>query len=256
MKKDAAATREDAQPDQPGGTGRSPHRSGTSLGRRLLKDVSLLVSLASVIVAVISATVAYSSSRETYVSAQRGALVEYLQELNRLAQNDVLEESVAQTLVAQATWILPDVPDVPAVVYRQLGEALVNDSPTYQEDALPLLDRAIELASKTDDEYEQVAARRLKARIYEGEGDLAAMRNEYRLAVGLSEQYSGPNLQRRHTVPAFTHVFWGEAETRARNCEEADRQHRLAQGHAEHLTGENLDTRIRGLATAIQACRG
>jgi hypothetical protein len=49
--------------------------------------------------------------------------------------------------VTQATWIASDVPDVPASVYRQLGEALVNDSPIYQEDALPLLDRAIELAA-------------------------------------------------------------------------------------------------------------
>jgi hypothetical protein len=147
--------------------------------------------------------------------------------------------------VTQATWIASDVPDVPASVYRQLGEALVNDSPIYQEDALPLLDRAIELAARTNDEYEQVSARRVKARIYEGQGDLNARRNEYQLAVALSDEYSGANPQRRHTVPAFTHVFWGEAEIRHHNCEEAARQPQLARQHAEHLTGEPLDTRMR-----------
>jgi hypothetical protein len=222
----------------------------------LLKDASILVTLASVIVAVISASIAYTSSKETYVSTQRAALIEYLQELHRLGQDDVLDESVAQTLVAQARWIVSDVPDVPPAVYRQLGEALINDSPIYQEDALPLLDRAIELAARTEDEYEEVYARRLKARIYAGEGDLAAMRNEYQLAVTLSDKYSGPNLQRRHAVPAFTHIFWAQAEISFHNCEEAARQHQLAQQHAKYFRARNLNNRMSDLEKSIQACRG
>jgi hypothetical protein len=57
-------------------------------------------------------------------------------------------------------------------------------------------------------------------------------------------------------VPAFTHVFWGHAELSFRNCEEAARQHQLAQQHAKHLTGSNLDASISGLEKSIQACRG
>jgi tetratricopeptide (TPR) repeat protein len=256
MEKEAGATREDAPQDQPSESPQSPNRSETPFGKLVLKDVSILVSLVSVIVAVISATIAYTASKETYVSAQRAALIEYLQELNRLAQDDQLNESVAQTLVAQAKWIVSDVPDVPAAVYRQLGEALINDSPIYQEDALPLLDRAIELAARTEDEYEEVNGRRLKAKIYERQGDLAAMRNEYQLAVALSAEYSGPNPYRRHSVPAFTHLFWGQAEISFQNCEEAARQHQLAQQHAKHLTGPNLSSRMTDLEKSIQACRG
>ena len=81
------------------------------------------------------------------------------------------------------------------------------------------------------------------------------MRNEYQRAAALSEEYSGSNLQRMHTVPAFTHVFWGEAEIRAHNCEEATRQSQLAQQHAQHLTGSNLEPRIRALEESSQACR-
>jgi hypothetical protein len=256
MEKDAAATRNDAHQAQPSESRQAPDRSVTSFGKWLLKNVAILIAVASFIVAVIAAAISYTSSKETYVREQRAALIQTVQELNRLAQDDKLDESVAQTLVAQATWIASKVPDVPAAVYRQLGESLVNDSPAYQEDALPLLDRAIELASRTDDEYEQVTARRLKARIYEGEGDLAAMRNEYQLAVALSDEYSGRNLQRMHTVPAFTHVFWGEAESRAHNCEEAARQYQLAQQHTKHLTGSNLDAVMNHLEKSIQACRG
>jgi hypothetical protein len=255
MEKDAAAAREDAHQDQPSESRQSPHRSGTSFGKLLLKDVSILVSLASVIVAVISATIAYTSSKETYVSAQRAALIEYLQELHRLAQDDQLDESVTQMLVAQARWVVSDVPDVPAAVYRQLGAALITDSPIYQEEALPLLDRAIELAARTEDEYEEVTARRLKAKVYERQGDLADMRREYQLAIALSDEYSGPNPYRRHSVPAFTHVFWGEAEISFHNCEDAARQHELAQQHAKYLTGRNLDTRMSNLEKSIQACR-
>jgi tetratricopeptide (TPR) repeat protein len=257
MEKDAAATPDDAHQAQLGESRQAPQRSRTSSGKWWwLKDVSILVALASVIVAVISANIAYTSSKENYVREQQAALIDYLQELHRLAQNDQLDEDTAHTLVAQARWIVSEVPDVPAAVYRQLGEALIKDSPIYQEDALPLLDRAIELAARTDDEYEEVTARRLKAAIYLRQGNLAAMRNEYQLAVALSDEYSGPNPERRHAVPAFTHVFWGQAEIRFHNCEEAARQYQLAQQHAKHVTGRNLNTLMSDLEKSIQACPG
>ena len=151
MEKDAAATRKDPHQAQPSESPLSQDGSGTSFGKWLLKNVAILVALASFVVAVISAVIAYKSSNENYEREQRAALIDAVQDLNRLSQNDQLDESVARAMVAQATWVANEVPDVPAAVYRQLGEALVNDSPAYQEDALPLLDQAIELAARTDE---------------------------------------------------------------------------------------------------------
>jgi tetratricopeptide (TPR) repeat protein len=215
----------------------------------------LLISLLSFIVATVSAVFAYTLSRDAYESDRRSELIGYLQEFNRLSAEGGLQEDEAQTLVAQASWIVSSVPDVPPAVYRQLGQALLNEAPIYQEEALPFLDRAIELARVNKDEYEQIAALRTKARIYENQREIEAMRDQYQLAVALSDDYEGPNIQRRHTVPAFTHVYWGGAEARSGYCEKAAEQHTLAQEHAAILTGSNLDEEIRQLESSIQECR-
>ena len=72
---------------------------------------------------------------------------------------------------------------------------------------IPPADARRKRAAADGDEYERVAALRVRARIYEAQGDLEGMRKDYGDAIELSAAYDGPNLQRRHTVPAFTHAY-------------------------------------------------
>lgn len=226
-----------------------PRTERTSLWRGL----PLAVSVLSLVVAVVSAAFAYQSSRDSYVSDRRSELISAVSQLSEASGDGELDEDTV-FLIAHASLLVDTVPDVPAAVYRQIAQAIVEETPTYQEDALPLLDEAIARAGALGDEYEQVAALRTRARIYDAQGDLPAMRADYRSAIALSAEYDGPNLQRKHTVPAFTHVFWGMAEAGAGDCAQADAQLGLAREHAAVLTGSNLDAAIDGLSTAVDAC--
>lgn len=211
------------------------------------------MSALSLIIAAASAFFAYEASQDAYVSDRRSELISVVTQLNENALDGELEEG-SEFLIAQAVWLTGTVPDVPAAVYRQIAQAIVAETPTYQENALPLLDEAMKRAVAEHDEYEQVAALRVRAGIYEAQRDLGRMRRDYERAIELSAAYGGPNLQRRHTVPAFTHAFWGYAEIRAGECDEAANQLAAARQHADIITGTNLDKWIKGLAAQVAAC--
>lgn len=217
------------------------------------RGVPLALSVLSLLVAAASALFAYDASRDTYVSDRRSELIDIVSTLNEKALDGELEEG-SEFLIAQAVWLTETVPDVPAAVYRQIANAIVTDTPAYVENALPLLDIALERAAADDDEYEQVAALRVRASIFEAQGDLERMRRDYEEAITLSADYTGPNLQRRHTVPAFTHAYWGYAEIRAGECGAAEEQLVAAREHAAVITGTNLDQWIEGLATEVASC--
>lgn len=223
--------------------------------RRLLSvNMSLAISALSLIVAATSAIFSYISTRDAYVSDRRSELIGYLAQLNDLYEEEGLQENEALTLFTTAEPIARTLTDVPATVYRQLGEALVRESPAYGDLALPVLDRAIGLAETGGEEYEQVAARRNKATIHEQQGRADLMRNEYRQAVEDSKTYKGDNLDRLHAVPAYTHVAWGLAEARARQCEAARRQLELAKEHAKAFTGAEVNAAVEGLGASADAC--
>lgn len=213
----------------------------------------LVISALSLLIAAASAFFAYDASQDAYVSDRRSELIAVVTQLNENVSNGELEEG-SEFLIAQAVWLAGTVPDVPPAVYRQIATAIVNETPTYQENALPLLEEAMKRAAADDDEYEQVAALRVRAGIHEAQGDLERMREDYEYAIELSAAYDGPNLQRQHTVPAFTHAFWGYAEVRARECEAAADQLAAAREHAEIITGANLDEWINGLAEQVTVC--
>lgn len=215
--------------------------------------LSLVFSGVSLLIAAVSAVFAYNASQDSYVSDRRSELIAVISQLNERVNNGELEEG-AEFVIAQAIWLTGTVPDVPAAIYRQIASAIVYETPAYQEDALPLLDEALQRAAAVDDEYEQVAALRVRASIFEAQGDLERMRQDYEEAIRLSAQYDGPNVQRRHTVPAFTHAFWGAAEVRAGDCGAAAEHLALAQEHAAVITGSNLDEWIASLELAVQAC--
>lgn len=219
----------------------------------LRRNLPMMVSSLSLLVAAASAIFAYNASQDAYESDRRSELIAVVTQLNEMSLDGELEEG-AEFLIAQAVWLAGTVPDVPAAVYRQIAAAIVDETRTYQENALPLLEEAMKRAAATDDEYEHVAALRIRARILEAQGDLAGMRKDYTEAIALSAAYDGPNLQRRHTVPAFTHVFWGSAETRADACDAAADQLASAREHAAVITGSNLDERINGLEVELEAC--
>ncbi|TFD73630.1 hypothetical protein [Cryobacterium gelidum] len=219
----------------------------------MTRTLPLAVSALSLLVAAASAFFAYGASQDAYLSDRRSELIAVVTQLNENVLNGELEEG-SEFLIAQAVWLAGTVPDVPSAVYRQIATAIVNETPTYQENALPLLEEAMKLAASDEDEYEQVAALRVRAGIYEAQGDLERMRKDYADAIELSAAYSGPNLQRRHTVPAFTHAFWGYAEIRAGECKAAADQLAAARKHAEIITGANLDEWVNGLDAQVTAC--
>jgi tetratricopeptide (TPR) repeat protein len=238
-------------PSAPQATGEDEIQPPTSgwLTRRL----PLVTSALSLVIAAASAFFAYDASQDAYVSDRRSELIAVVAQLNENVLNGELEEG-SDFLIAQAVWLADTVPDVPSAVYRQIATAIVNETPTYQENALPLLEEAMKRAAAEDDEYEQVAALRVRANIYEAQGDVARMREDYEEAIELSASYDGPNLQRRHTVPAFTHAFWGYAEIRAEDCAAAADQLAAAREHAAIITGSNLDEWINGLDSQVTAC--
>lgn len=213
----------------------------------------MVASGLSLLVAALSAFFAFEASKDAYVSDRRTELIALVTQLNEKGQDGQLEEG-AEFLIAQAVWLAGTVPDVPAAVYRQIAEAIVDETPTYQENALPLLEEALVRAAANDDEYEQVAALRVRARVFEAQGDLDGMRKDFRAAIELSAGYDGPNMMRRHTVPAFTHAFWGYAEVRAGECEAAADHLSAARDHAAVITGTNLDEWINGLHTGVEGC--
>lgn len=213
----------------------------------------LIASGLSLIIAAASAVFAYDASQDAYVSDRRSELIAVVSQLNEKAADGDLEEG-AEFLIAQAVWLTGTVPDVPAAVYRQIATAIVNETPAYQEEALPLLESALSRAAVEGDECEQVAALRVRASIHESQGELDRMRDDYTEAVRLSDEYAGPNLQRRHTVPAFTHLFWGDAEIRAGQCDTAAEHLTAARQHAAVITGSNLHAWIASLESAVEAC--
>lgn len=213
----------------------------------------LIASGLSIVIAAASAVFAYDASQDAYVSDRRSELIAVVSQLNEKASDGELEEG-SEFLISQAIWLTDNVPDVPAAVYRQIASAIVNETPAYLEKALPLLETALGRAAAENDEYEQVAALRVRASIHESLGDLDRMREDFAEAVRLSEEYDGPNLQRRHTVPAFTHAFWGSAEVRAGDCDAAAENLAAAREHAEIITGSNLDEWIASLADAVERC--
>lgn len=241
--------------DAPPGASRIPVSDAEPPARKRPGQVlPLVLSALSLLVAAASAVFAYNASRDAFVSDRRSELITVVTQLNEKSQDSELEEG-AEFLIAQAVWLTRTVPDVPAAVYRQIAAAIVNETPTYQEEALPLLEEGLKRAAATDDEYEQVAALRVRAQIYESQSELEAMRADYRSAIALSAAYDGPNLQRQHTVPAFTHVYWGQAEARAGKCDDAADQLSSARRHAAVITGSNLEEWMAALDAAIQACR-
>lgn len=219
------------------------------------RRLPLLTSALSLLIAAVSAVFAYDASRDAYVSDRRSELITVVSQLNEKSLDGVLDES-SGFLISQAVWLASTVPDVPAAVYRQIASAIVAETPTYQEDALPLLEQAIKLAARDNDEYEQVAALRVRAKIHESGGDLEGMRDDFAAAIALSATYDGPNAQRRHTVPAFTHAFWGHAEVRAGECEAAADQLTSARKHQAIITGSNLDEWIASLDAQVRTCEG
>jgi hypothetical protein len=221
----------------------------------LTRTLPLITSGLSLLIAAASAFFAYDASQDAYVSDRRSELITVVSQLNENVLNGELEEG-SEFLIAQAVWLAKTVPDVPAAVYRQIAEAIVTETPTYEENALPLLDEAMKRAALEGDEYEQVAALRVRAGIYEAQGDLKRMRKDYRDAIELSAAYDGPNLQRQHTVPAFTHAYWGYAEIRAGDCAAAADHLTAARKHAAIITGTNLDEWIAGLDAQVTACSG
>jgi hypothetical protein len=229
------------------------NRGRSSSAARLTRSLPLVASGLSLVVAAASAIFAYDASQDAYVSDRRSELIAVVTQLNEKSRDGKLEEG-AEFLIAQAVWLAGTVPDVPAAIYRQIATAIVDETPTYQENALPLLEEAMKRAAANDDEYEQVAALRVRARILEAEGDLAGMRKDYGEAIAFSAAYDGPNVQRQHAVPAFTHVFWGSAESRAGDCKAAAAHLSSAREHAAIITGANLDESINGLDAEVKAC--
>lgn len=221
--------------------------------KRMTQRLPLLISVLSLLIAAASAVFAHDASRDAYVSDRRSELISNVTQLNEKAADGELEEG-SEFLIAQAVWLVGTVPDVPPAVYRQIASAIVADTPAYLENALPLLEEALERAATENDEYEQVAALRVRASIYEAQGRLEKMRNDYEEAIELSAAYHGPNLQRRHTVPAFTHAFGGYAEVRAGECKAAADHLAAAREHQEIITGTNLDEWISGLDAQVAAC--
>lgn len=250
ISEDALATI--VNPDAP--AARSTERP-ISATQRGIRAIPLALSSLSLLVATLSALFAFQASRDAYESDRRSELIATVTQLNTLSQDGKLEEG-SEFLIAQATWLVNTVPDVPPAVYRQIAAAIVNETPTYAESALPLLNEAMKRAAATNDEYEQVAALRIRASIFEAEGDLEGMRRAYGQAIGLSASYDGPNIQRQHTVPAFTEVYWGYAEARAGECSAAAEHLATAREHAAIITGSNLDQWISGLDAAVTACIG
>ena len=238
-------------PPEPQPTGEAVVQPPTS--GWITRKLPLLTSALSLLIAAASAIFAYDASRDAYVSDRRSELIAIVTQLNEKASDGQLEEG-SEFLIAQAVWLVETLPDVPAAVYRQIASAVVAETPTYQENALPLLEEAIERAAAAGDEYEQVAALRVRASIYEAQGRLEQMRNDYEDAIELSAAYDGPNLQRRHTVPAFTHAYWGYAEIRGGQCKAAADQLAAAREHQEIITGTNLDEWINGLDAEVTAC--
>lgn len=217
------------------------------------RNLPLVLSGISVLVAIASAVFAYNAAQDSYISDRRSELIAVVAQLDEKTRDGDLEEE-AGFLIAQAVWLTGTVPDVPAAVYRQIANAILEETPAYQEDALPLLEEALRRSAAVGDEYEQVAALKVRARIFEAQGDLEKMREDYGNAIGLSASYIGPNLQRRHTVPAFTHASWGYAEVRAGECDAAAVQLSEAREHAAVITGPNLDEWITGLEVAVDGC--
>ncbi|WP_146134378.1 hypothetical protein [Glaciihabitans tibetensis] len=207
----------------------------------------------SILIAAASAFFAYEASKDAYVSDRRSELIDVVAQLNVSVQNGELEEESA-FLIAQAIWLTETVPDVPAVVYRQIAEAIVIETPVDKENALPLLEEAMKRAGADNNEYEQVSVLQVRAGIYEDQGELERMRDDYETAVQLSAAYDGPNLLRQHAVPAFTHVYWGRAEVRAGECAAAVEQLSAAREHASFVTHTILEEWMTGLDEQIAGC--
>jgi hypothetical protein len=226
------ATQPTSQADQahPTEPADRPAESGQESENKSLLSASNIVAVVSLILAALSLifTIAHNNRDEAAnkreeVSRQRAEIIEYTGKIATLSadpsgQNHTFE---IQALSTQAVALLPNVPNVPAAIYAQLAEAMINNADNF-DTAEMLLNESITRAVAANDIQQQIYSHRLMARISYRDQDLDRLRKEYLAAVSASDTYQGKHQNiMKYGYGSFTLAFWAEDEASLKHCEEA-----------------------------------
>ena len=217
---------------------------------------SNVISVISLLVAAMSVVFSLQQSGRAEVSQQREELLEYVGKISALTADDSGKNNTFEiaALSSQAAAILAKVPDVPATVYSQVAEGLVNTD--HFEDAEELLGEALARSTADGDIQQQIYVHRLLARIRYSDRDAPGMREERRRSVALSQNYDGDHeTTLKYTYAGYSLLFWAQDEANLGNCGLADEHVSTAVESARFADNDSLNRYIDEARKVVESCR-
>ena len=217
---------------------------------------SNVVAVISLFVAAISVVFSLQQSGRAEISQQRAELLDYVGKVATLSADTSGSNHTFEiaALSSQAAALLPKVPDVPATVYSQLAQVMVESTDHFDK-AESLLQEAQARATADGDIQQQIYVHRLLARIRYRDRDLAGMREERRISVELSQNYRGRHeTTLRYGYAAYSLVFWAQDEATLGYCDLAEEHLAAAVESARFADSAALDNEIADVRKAEATC--
>ena len=217
---------------------------------------SNVISVISLLVAALSVVFSLQQTGRAEVSQQRKELLEYVGKISALSADDSGKNNTFEiaALSSQAAAILAIVPDVPATVYSQVAQGLVDTD--HFEDAEELLREADARATADGDIQQQIYVHRLLARIRYSDRDLLGMREERRQSIALSQNYQGRHeTTLKHMYAGYSLLFWAQDEANLGYCDLADQQVSAAVESARFADSDSLNRDIDQARKVVKDCR-